>query len=87
MGLEEECKKLYKLTDIVKILNEGWRRNGQSGTLSISSDDIEVTESEVVMKFRCVMTVTISKDKVDLSSLEAVNPAVNQSSSETIKVT
>jgi len=78
---EKAAKKLLTLTEIVKGFNEAWHENGQTGDLIISGDNIEVTESEVKLKFQCIMTMTVKKDSVDLSSLEAVNPAVSQGSS------
>jgi hypothetical protein len=81
MVIKEKAKTLLSLTDLVKSMNKAWHDTGQVGMLSIKGDDIEVTESEVKLKFHCVMTVTVSKDSIDLGSLEAVKPSVSQSSS------
>ncbi|MCK5601771.1 hypothetical protein KAR91_07885 [Candidatus Pacearchaeota archaeon] len=80
--ISDAAKKIYTLTELVQNMNKAWHECGQTGDLSILSDNIEVTESEVKMKFQCVLTVTVNKDSVDLSSLEAVNPSVIQSSSQ-----
>jgi len=82
-----EGKNIYKLTEIVQMLNKAWQDSGQVGVLSLKGDNIEVTESEVIMKFLCTITLTVRKEMVDLGSLEAINPAVNQSSSEKSRVT
>ena len=78
MKKSEAAKKLLTLTKIVQTLNAAWREAGQAGNIILSSDNITVTEKEVVLKFTAVMTVKISKDSVDMSSLEAVSPAVSR---------
>lgn len=79
--VSEVAKKIYTLTELVQNMNKAWHMSGQTGKLSILGDNIEVTESEVKLKFQCTVTMTVNKDSVDLSSLEAVNPSVSQSSS------
>lgn len=69
----ETTKKVFTLTEIVAELNEAWRKGGNSGELKLESDQIEVTESEVKMRFHTEIVMTISKNSVDLGSLEAVS--------------
>jgi hypothetical protein len=63
-------ESLVKLSDIIKKLNESMRSFGHEGDLSLRNEYITIKGDEIIMKIPTTLTVTIPRNKVDLSEIK-----------------
>lgn len=62
---------MFKMCELVRILNEGWKAQGQKSEIVIKNENITITGKEIIVKIPVEMEIRIPVDKLDA---ETVSP-------------